>query len=46
MNMKRWKLEEEISKVQHLEIKPQIELAGEDIEIVKQNVNIEPLVFM
>jgi len=39
-------LEEKISKIQHLEIKPQIELVGEEIKIVKQNVNIKPLIFM
>jgi hypothetical protein len=31
---------EEISKIQHLDIKPQIELMGEEIRIVEQNINI------
>jgi hypothetical protein len=39
-------LEETISKIQHLEIEPQTELVGEEIGIAKQNVDIEPLVFM
>ncbi len=39
-------LEENISKICHLEIKPQIELVGEEIKIVKQNVDIKPLIFM
>ncbi len=39
-------LGEEISKVKHLEIEPQIELVGEVIEIVEQNIDIEPLVSM
>jgi hypothetical protein len=38
--------EEEISKTQHLEIEPQTELMGEEIETTKQNVDIEPLVFV
>ncbi len=38
--------EEKISKIQHLNIEPQIELVGEEIEIAEQNVNIKPLVFM
>jgi hypothetical protein len=38
--------EEEISKIQHLQIKPQIELVGEEIRIAKQNVNTQPLVFV
>jgi hypothetical protein len=37
---------EEISKIQHLEIKPQIELVGEEIKIVEKNVEIKPLVFL
>jgi hypothetical protein len=37
-------LEEEISKIQHLEIEPQIELVGEDIRNAEQNININPLV--
>jgi hypothetical protein len=39
-------LEEEISKIQHLIIKPQIELVGEEIKIVDQNVNIKPFISM
>jgi hypothetical protein len=35
---------EKISKIQHLDIKPQIKLVREEIEIAKQNVDIEPLV--
>jgi hypothetical protein len=38
--------EEEISKIQHLEIKPQTKLVGEEIGIVEQNIDIEPLVSM
>ncbi len=38
--------EEEISKIQHLEIEPQIELVGEEIVIAKQNIDIKPLVSM
>jgi hypothetical protein len=34
----------EISKIQHLEIKPQTKLVGEEIGIAKQNVNIKPQV--
>ncbi len=34
------------SKIQHLDIKPQIELMGEEIGTVEQNVDIEPLVYM
>jgi hypothetical protein len=37
---------EEISKIQHLEIEPQIELVGEEIRTTKQNVDIEPLFFV
>jgi hypothetical protein len=37
-------LEKEIFKIQHLEIEPQTKLVGEGIEIVEQNVDIEPLV--
>ncbi len=37
-------LKEEISKIQHLEIKPQIELVGEDIKNAEQNINTDPLV--
>jgi hypothetical protein len=39
-------LKKEIFKIQHLEIEPQIELVGEGIEIVEQNVDIESLVFV
>jgi hypothetical protein len=34
----------QISNIQHLEIKPQTKLVGEEIGIVEQNVDIEPLV--
>jgi hypothetical protein len=37
--------EEEISKIQHLNIEPQIELVGEEVRTIEQNVDIEPLVF-
>jgi hypothetical protein len=37
-------LEEDISKIQHLEIEPQIELMGEEIRTIEQNIDIEPLV--
>ncbi len=37
---------EEISKIQHLEIKPQIELMGEEIGTTKQHVDVKPLVSM
>jgi hypothetical protein len=36
----------EISKIQHLEIKPQTELMGEEIGFAEKNVDIEPLVSM
>jgi hypothetical protein len=36
-------LEEEISRIQHLDIKPQI---GEEIGTVEQNIDIKPLVSM
>jgi hypothetical protein len=39
-------LEEEISKIQHLDIEPQTELVGEEIGIAKQDVDVEPLVSM
>jgi hypothetical protein len=39
-------LEEEISKIYHLEIESQIELVGEEIGIIEQNGNIKPLDFM
>jgi hypothetical protein len=29
-----------------LDIEPQIELVGEEVEIAEQNVDIKPLVFM
>jgi hypothetical protein len=35
-----------ISKIQHLDIEPQTELVGEEIEIIEQNVDIKPLVSM
>jgi hypothetical protein len=31
---------EKISKIQHLEIEPQIELVGEEIKIAEQNIYI------
>jgi hypothetical protein len=37
---------EEISKIQHLNIKPQTKLMGEEIGIAKQNIDIKPLVFV
>jgi hypothetical protein len=37
-------LEEEISKIQDMDIKPQTKLMGEEIGITKQNIDIEPLV--
>ncbi len=37
-------LEKEISKTQHLDIKPQTKLVGEEIRTIEQNVDIEPLV--
>ncbi len=39
-------LVEEISKIQHLDIEPQIELTGEEIGNAKQNIDIGPLVFV
>ncbi len=39
-------LEEKISKIQHLEIEPQIELVGEEIRTIGQNIDIKPLVFV
>jgi hypothetical protein len=39
-------LEEEISKIQHLEIEPQIELMGEEIGIVELKVDMKPLVLI
>jgi len=39
-------LEKKISKIQHLEIEPQIKVVREEIEIAKQNINIKPLVFV
>jgi hypothetical protein len=38
--------EEEISKIQHLEIESRTELVGEEIGTTKQNIDIEPLVFV
>jgi len=35
--------EEEIFKIQHLEIKPQTKLMGEEIRITKRNIDIKPL---
>jgi hypothetical protein len=46
-NRKRWRLfqhQEEVSKIQHLKIKPQTELVGEDNIIAEQEVDIKPLV--
>jgi hypothetical protein len=37
---------EEISKIQHSEIVPQIELMGEEIKTMEQKVDIESLVFV
>jgi hypothetical protein len=37
--------EEEISKIQHLDIEPQTKLMGEEVEIVEPNVDIEALIF-
>jgi hypothetical protein len=37
---------EEISKIQHLDIKPQTKLMGEGIGTTEQNINIKPLVFV
>jgi hypothetical protein len=39
-------LEEKISTIQYLEVEPQIELMGEEIRTAKQNVDIEPLIFV
>jgi hypothetical protein len=39
-------LEKKKSKIQHLDIEPQIELVGEEIKTTEQNVDIKPLVFM
>ncbi len=36
--------EEEISKIQHLDIEPQTKLMGEEIKTAEQNVDIKPLV--
>jgi hypothetical protein len=49
--MKKWKIyiltpKKEISKIQHLEIEPQIELMGEEIKTLKPKVDIEPLIFV
>jgi hypothetical protein len=37
---------EAISKIQHLEIKPQTKLVGEEIGTIDQNIDIEQLVSM
>ncbi len=37
-------LQEKVSKIQHLEIEPQIELVGEDNKNASSEVDIEPLV--
>jgi hypothetical protein len=37
---------EEISKIQHQNIEPQIELMGKEIGIAEQNVDIKLLVFI
>jgi len=37
-------LQEKVSKIQHLEIEPQIELVGEDNKNEKSEIDIEPLV--
>jgi len=39
-------LEKKISKIQHLDIKPQTELVGEEIGNVEQKVDIKPLVYV
>jgi hypothetical protein len=39
-------LEEEISKIQHLDIKRQTKLMGEGIKTTEKNINIKPLVFV
>jgi hypothetical protein len=36
----------EISKIQHLDIKPKTELVGEEIRTAKLHINIGPLVSM
>jgi hypothetical protein len=38
--------EKVIFKIQHLEIKPQTKLVGEEIRTAKQNVDIKRLVFV
>ncbi len=38
--------EKEISKIQHLDIKPQTKLVGEEIGNVEQKVDIKPLVYV
>ncbi len=38
--------EEEISKIQHLEVKSRTKLMGEEIGTTEQNIDIEPLVFV
>jgi hypothetical protein len=39
-------IEEEISKIQHLDIESQIELVGEEIRTTKTNIDIKPLLSM
>ncbi len=39
-------LKKKVSKIQHLEIDPQIESIGEDIKIAEPEVDIEPLVLV
>ncbi len=39
-------LKEKISKMQHLDIEPQIELVGEEIGTIEHNVDIKPLVYV
>ncbi len=39
-------LEEEVSKIQYLEIEPHTESVGEDKKITKQGVDIDPLVLI
>jgi len=38
--------EKEISKIQHLDIEPQIELVGEEIGNAEQNLDVKPLVLV
>jgi hypothetical protein len=39
-------LEEEISKIQLLDIEPQTELVGEEIRTIEKNIDIDSLVFV